>query len=391
MKTKAIIGSSFGDEGKGRMTDVFASKSPGSCIVIRYNGGSQAGHTVVLPCGKTHIFKHIGSGTFTGAVTYLSEFFILNPMIWQEENKELSGMGVNPMVFVNRFAPLTTPYDMFINRTVENFRGKTRHGSCGYGVSETVERLCNSNLHLYFRDIDTPGFEAKVRRIRDEYTPSRLKALGVTKIPEETKRIIRSEELFKYFIQFSIEMKKRFVVMVDDELNKYDTIIFEGSQGLGLDEGHPFFPHVSRSKTGLANISSICHKASIKEIEAIYVTRIYATRHGAGPFPTENTTLAYADETNITNEFQGSLRFGYLDMDLIKENINRDSVKANGIKVKRSIAVTCLDQVDDMVIIKYKGKQEEVKTVMLPTMLGKILNCHKIYVSRSMSRKENDE
>ena len=81
----AVIGANFGDEGKGLMTDYFCSQNKKS-LNIRFNGGAQAGHTVVTPDGKRHVFSHIGSGTFSGADTYLSEFFTLNPIMFMKEH-----------------------------------------------------------------------------------------------------------------------------------------------------------------------------------------------------------------------------------------------------------------------------------------------------------------
>jgi adenylosuccinate synthase len=386
MSVAAIIGAGFGDEGKGRMTDTFAFQSSTNCVVVRSNGGPQAGHTVVRPDGVRHTFGHFGSGTFAGAVTYLSEYFLLNPLLWHKEEKELRDISVKPIVYVNPSSPVTTPYDMFINREVERFRGDQRHGSCGYGVSETVERLCKTRLRLFFRHIGTPKFKDVVKKIRFEYVLKRLRALGITTPSMEMRGALQSNELMESFIDLSEGMERSFITIQDTDLKKFKYIIFEGSQGLCLDEEHPFFPHVSRSRTGLANVSSICHRAGIKDVEVVYVMRAYMTRHGAGPFPTEVEGLSYPDATNVKNEFQGPLRFGHLDVDLIRENINRDLRKAKHITPSCSIAVTCLDQVGDVVSVKYKRKLMEVGCEEMPKFLGKILNCQMVYTSRSESR-----
>jgi adenylosuccinate synthase len=82
MKGFAVIGAFFGDEGKGLMTDYLANKLGKNTLVIRYNGGAQAGHTVATTCGRRHVFKHFGSGCFLEAPSYLSEFFICNPILF---------------------------------------------------------------------------------------------------------------------------------------------------------------------------------------------------------------------------------------------------------------------------------------------------------------------
>lgn len=129
-----VIGANYGDEGKGLVTD-FLSNS--ETLVVRFNGGAQAGHTVVTPEGQRHVFHHIGSGALRGAATLLSRFFIVNPFIFLKEVKEL---GFEPTVSIDPRASVTTPYDMLLNQAVERKRGEERHGSCGLGINETVTR-----------------------------------------------------------------------------------------------------------------------------------------------------------------------------------------------------------------------------------------------------------
>jgi adenylosuccinate synthase len=120
-------------------------------------------------------------------------------------------------------------------------------------------------------------------------------------------------------------------------------IIFEGAQGLLLDEDHRFFPHVTHSHTGLNNVMQLVVEDGIEEMDVTYVTRSYATRHGAGPFPREVAGLSYKDETNVPNDWQGSIRFGELDVDLLAESI-RDDARHATIPIRRGLAITCLNQ-----------------------------------------------
>src|ERR1041384_2446319 len=85
----AVIGANWGDEGKGLITDYLAAKEPDSSLVIRFNGGANAGHTVVTPAGLRHVFGHYGSGTLAGARTFLSRHFICNPILCNREFRHL--------------------------------------------------------------------------------------------------------------------------------------------------------------------------------------------------------------------------------------------------------------------------------------------------------------
>ncbi len=137
---RVVIGAQFGDEGKGRVTDHYAAEVGGDGIVIRFNGGAQAGHTVVTPDGLRHVFSHVGSGAFAGAATFLSRFFVSNPILFLKEMAILAAKGVELRIYVDPHGPVTTPYDMMINQIVERERGGNRHGSCGVGFGETIER-----------------------------------------------------------------------------------------------------------------------------------------------------------------------------------------------------------------------------------------------------------
>src|ERR1700721_2544919 len=100
-KADIVIGSAFGDEGKGLITDYLCTHSTAKTCVVRFNGGAQAGHTVEMPDGKRHIFSHFGSGSFARTPTYLSSYFVCNPIIFKRECKELAPLNVSPTVFVD--------------------------------------------------------------------------------------------------------------------------------------------------------------------------------------------------------------------------------------------------------------------------------------------------
>ena len=179
-KAYAVIGAGFGDEGKGLMTDYFCRRG-GSVINIRSNGGAQAGHTVCTAGGKRHIFSHIGSGSFAGADTYLSGYFILNPMLF---SRELQILGADAgRIFIDRQCIITLPCDMLLNQFAETVRGSNRHGSCGVGIFETSVRSRDSRYRLEFGDIlqaDRNAVRSAMHKIHAEYCIQRADELGIT-------------------------------------------------------------------------------------------------------------------------------------------------------------------------------------------------------------------
>lgn len=392
MRARAVIGANFGDEGKGLMTDYFSTNET---LVVRYNGGAQAGHTVVTPEKKRHVFSHFGSGSFAGATTFLSKYFICNPMLWKKELKTLSNLGVNPKLMFDPEAYLTLPYDMLINQELERSKGNNRHGSCGYGINETVRRcLLNpavSNTRIGPIATNRASKKMRYEHIRDVICKARIEELNL-KPDKNFFELFDSDVLLERFLDVTEEFLETNKVMQSFEViseSECSNVVFEGAQGLLLDENHEFFPHVTRSKTGLKNILDLCKEMNISNIDAVYVTRAYMTRHGRGPFPTETPGLSYVDKTNVANEFQESLRFGILDVDLLSMSIDNDmqEEQKTNISVNPQLAITHVDQVPSDVEIKYQNQITKVNGYDdLLRIVAEACKVNRIFVSTGTDR-----
>lgn len=326
MRARAVIGASFGDEGKGLIVDYLCA-TQGADAVIRFNGGAQAGHTVVTPDGRRHVFQHVGAGAYRGVPTYLSQFFVVNPILLRGELAALARLGVDATIYAHPECLVTTFADMLINQTLERRRGADRHGSCGVGFNETIERSRLPELKITLADLWNGGkrLEAQLAEICSKYAEWRTGA----PVPN---------------FEAMAEAYRRECALVADILQPAGMVfgdpIFEGAQGLLLDEDNKaFHPHVTRSKTGMHNVRKLAAIGGFRELEAYYVTRTYVTRHGAGPLPGEDPALRFVDETNQPNEFQGELRFAPLDAGELIARCRADCQDA-----KFHLAVTHCDQ-----------------------------------------------
>ena len=331
---KIVIGANAGDEGKGLMTDYFSQK-PNS-IVVCSNGGSQRGHTVVTPDGIRHVFHHFGSGTFNGAATYLPKEFIVNPLIFAQEYKELINKMVVPNIYVHNDYMVSTPYDMMANQVIEESRGKQKHGSCGLGIFETIKRYKNG-----ITDFD---------KVKNYYLEKfeRDKIL----LSDDWKRIFNDPGINDHFME-DLDFMNDHIKSIRDEsfLNMFDHIIFEAAQGLLLDQNNlKYFPHLTPSNTGIKNPKKIIENIEWNDdinIETCYVSRTYLTRHGAGKFPSEcnkhfiNEYLY--DKTNVPNPFQDRLRYGHLNL---RELYNRCSDDIGDFGNTKSITITHCNEYD---------------------------------------------
>lgn len=328
-RARAVIGANFGDEGKGLVTD-FLCAFQGAGMVVRFNGGAQAGHTVVAPGGERHVFSHVGSGTFAGVPTFLSQFFVCNPILFLRELEELAQLGLKPVVYAHPNCLITTFADMMINQHEENARGDARHGSCGVGVNETVNRSKLPELQITLSDIwNGANLEDRLRTICGKYTEFRT-----------GKPIADPDKLIAEFVKRC----QAFAQLVHPlGIAQCPDPIFEGAQGLLLSQDNKeFFPHLTRSYTGMRNVRMLCAQAGITEIEPYYVSRTYLTRHGAGPLPGEDRAMSYEDDTNVEHAYQGKLRFAPLSYPHLFERCAAD---AGDQRKDAKIVLTHCDQV----------------------------------------------
>lgn len=360
---KVVIGASYGDEGKGFMTDYFCKKADKPCITVLHNGGSQRGHTVISPDGRRHVFHHFGSGTFNGSDTYFADSFIVNPMIFAQEYKELKP-DIN--IYCSPTCMWSTPFDMMINQIIEDSRGDNRHGSCGYGIWETIVRCNNSETLEFpvFMLMDKSDKIDYLRNIRDKYMPARLKEVGVNKIPAEWEDIIYRDSIITHFIDDCIFFSGKIKYAGEYIPENYQSVVFEGGQGLLLSQDNDN-PHTTPSFTGAENPLRIINQLKgDNNIEVCYVTRSYLTRHGAGGFPHEcpkaEINPDMIDITNVPNDYQGTLRYGRINTEELKHRIYADFAKFSGFdNVKISLAVTHLNETNRKIITTDGEKNPE--------------------------------
>ncbi|MFW6246543.1 MAG: adenylosuccinate synthetase, partial [bacterium] len=339
---KIVLGLSFGDEGKGSTVNYLCNQVENP-LVVRFSGGHQVGHTVVRD-GKRHVFSNFGSGTLSGAPTYWSEYCTLNPMGVFKEYNALKTLGFSPYLLIDGNAMVTTPFDIIRNQMVETTK---RHGSVGVGFGTTIQRN-EDHYRLYARDLLFPKIrDVKLKNIQHLYYKYNDTA--------EFEKLIHD---FKTACDFIVS---RFNVVSDPKsLLVANDLIFEGSQGILLDMQYGFFPNVTRAYTTSRNAFELIRKHGVdtSNVQTYYITRAYQTRHGNGFMSNEEMDLSYIKdnlfETNIENTFQGALRKGVLDLDLIEYALLCDE-KYNSLEHKKNLVITCLDQVPSEIPVTQYG------------------------------------
>jgi adenylosuccinate synthase len=303
-----VVDLGYGDAGKGTVVDWLCSPASGQPIatVIRFNGGAQAAHNVVTADGRHHTFAQFGSGSFTAGVrTYLSRFVLVDPLALAAEAAHLEAVGVPgalDRLTVDREALLTTPFHRAAGRAREVARGSDRHGSCGMGIGETARFALEHPAQApRVADCAAPRTLArKLAGLRDALTAE----LG----PLDAPGVEALGEVYRAFA--------RRVALVDGgylrQTLRSGGAVFEGAQGVLLDEWRGFHPYTTWSTTTFANAETLLAEAG-QDAMRLGVVRCYMTRHGPGPFPTEDPTLEIPEPHNRDGRWQGAFRSGHLD------------------------------------------------------------------------------
>ena len=350
----AVIGNNYGDEGKGLAVDYLTLS--GHDLVVRHNGGAQAGHTVDRE-DKRFVFHELSSGSFNCADTYWADTFFPDLYKLEEEINEFALVSSEHVkIFASPLCNMTLIYDAYLNQKREESRGENKHGSCGMGIWEATKRS-NSGYGISLGDINVMSVHESslmLKAIEDEYMSLKLQKFGISEI------LNLDVENYAGILKGALE---KYVVLAEDEADlfkKYDNVVFEGGQGLMLDTTREeLWPHTTCSRTGISNPVAILGRCKMELDEAVYVTRAYLTRHGAGPFD-EDPELLFADETNVPNHWQDQIRFGRFGS--VLEPIDRavnDARDNCSYSIKKSIFLTHLNETGDKILTKDKDVNVE--------------------------------
>ena len=345
--SQVVIGIGFGDEGKGKTISYLCSLSPKPDLCVRFSGGQQAGHRVVV--GKIdHVFSNFGSGTLQGVPTYWSKYCTIDPIGILNELDVLKSKGIKPILYLDSHCPVTTPFDKHVNKYNDCIH---QHGTCGVGVGQTWQRE-KDRYSLMVYDLQHPWIlKEKLKLLTDNYYTE----------------IKNKESLTEYFLYDCSELLRSVYICNYPDMLKYKRILFEGSQGLLLDQNFGFFPHVTRSNTGLKNVVEMLNG----EIPKVWlVTRAYQTRHGNGPMSNESILFSINNhhEHNRDNKFQGRFRISPLDLDLLKYAIGKDEYI---IRAKKNLVITCLDVMEEYIltingkIFRYETEDRFIETIAM--------------------------
>jgi adenylosuccinate synthase len=328
----SLLGLGFGDCGKGLFTD-YLCRHWQAHTVVRFNGGAQAGHNVVLPDGRHHTFSQFGAGTFVpGTLTVLAHPVVVHPGALLVEARFLARAGVVQalarMVIDGR-CRVTTPFHQAAGRMRELRRGAAAHGSCGVGVGETVGHgIEHPEQILHYADLARPALAyAKLESMRRTLQADIGRAdVGVSRQAayDAEWQILDDPALSQRWLEQVAPLLEAVPPAAPEALAQRlalaGTVLFEGAQGVLLDEWRGFHPHTTWSSIHTGAVEAVAREAHYTgRIEHLGILRSYLTRHGNGPMPTHDERLSHlAEPHNASDGWQGVFRRGHPDAVLLR-------------------------------------------------------------------------
>ncbi len=352
MTNTVVVGTQWGDEGKGKIVDLLSEHAD---CVVRFQGGNNAGHTMVVN-GKEIISHLIPSGIIQQKKCYIGNGVVVDPFVLLDEIDYLTdnNIDVSPgMLEISNRAHIIMPYHQEIDKAREEKKGKNKIGTTGRGIGPCYEDKATRRGIRFCDLIDFDLFKEKVITIMAEknfYLKHYFKT--DTKDPELVIDQFKSlrDRLLPYISDVSVSLF--------DAINQGKTVLFEGAQGTHLDIEHGTYPFVTSSSTVSGNAANGSGVGPAQLHEIIGIVKAYTTRVGAGPFPTELFD-EIGDKIQKTGAEFGATtgrkrRCGWLDMVVL-----RNAARLNSLS---GTAITKLDVLDDLDELKictgyeYKGK-----------------------------------
>lgn len=371
MSNIVIVGTQWGDEGKGKLVDLLAEFAD---IVVRFQGGNNAGHTMVVN-GEQFITHLVPSGVLQKKTCLIGNGMVVDPAVLVEELDNLGSRGIDvgpDILKISEKAHIIMPYHKQIDLAREKMKGDKKIGTTGRGIGPCYEDKATRRGIRFVELIDPDVFREKVNTILEEKNFYLKHYLSAETLDPESI-IDQYEDYAKRLAPHVVNIS----IVMNQAINAGKQILFEGAQGTHLDIDHGTYPYVTSSNTVSGNA---CCGAGIgpKEITGVIgIVKAYTTRVGKGPFPAE-----LFDETGDAIQKKGvefgattgrKRRCGWLDTVLI-----RNSARLNGLT---GLVITKLDVLGGLKSLKIcTGYEYKGETILdFPASIKILEACNPVY------------
>lgn len=373
MANVAIIGTQWGDEGKGKVVDLYARDAD---VIARFQGGNNAGHTLVVK-GQQTILHLVPSGILhDGKICIIGNGVVVDPKVLIEEIEQLKSRGVlppNTRLFVSDIAHVIMPYHRRIDVARESHGMGKKIGTTGRGIGPAYEdKIARVGIRICDL-LDEEVFREKLNQNIDE------KNFYLTRLFQEEP--LDKEAIYREYRTYADRIRPYVAdtsIIMNDEIRKGKKILFEGAQGSHLDVDHGTFPYVTSSNTVAGNAACGTGVGPSAVTAVVGICKAYTTRVGEGPFVTELTCEIGDSIREVGQEYGATTgrkrRCGWLDMVLVRQSVRLSGI--TGIALTKLDVLTGLEKLK--ICVGYKTPQGEF-TESLPSNPRLLAQCQPIY------------
>ncbi|HHV62852.1 MAG TPA: adenylosuccinate synthase [Firmicutes bacterium] len=370
MPTVAVVGTQWGDEGKGKITDLLASRAD---VVARYQGGNNAGHTVKVG-GDIFKLHLIPSGIlYRGTTCVIGNGVVVDPAVLIQEMDSLAQKGIDVSgLRISGNAHVIMPYHRLLDKLEEEMRGGGKIGTTALGIGPVyTDKIARNGIRI-IDILDREAFSDRLDAVLKLKNAVLQKVYGVEGFTKEQimeEYLPYAERIRDYVADCSI--------LVNDAIDRGKNVLFEGAQGTLLDVDHGTYPYVTSSWPTAGGIAAGLGIGPTKINKVIGVAKAYTTRVGAGPFPTElsgpvcNTIRERGQEYGTTTG--RPRRCGWFDSVIV-----RYAVRVNGLS---GLAIMHLDTLAGFEKVKictaYRCDGKVIRD--FPTNLRVLAGCEPVY------------
>ncbi|RLF60179.1 MAG: adenylosuccinate synthase [Thermoplasmata archaeon] len=368
MTVKLVIGTQWGDEGKGKIVDYLSKNVE---YVIRFQGGNNAGHTIIV--NKEEYKLHIiPSGVISGKIGIIGNGCVIDPEILSNEIKSLEKRDIDVKLLISNRAHIIMPYHKLLDGAEERYLADQKIGTTKRGIGPCYSDKISRNGIRAGDILNTSRLQKKLERV----IPIKQKMFEVYEIDEK----LDQKEILNLYVNFGKQLKKYISdthIIIQNAVNQEKNLLFEGAQGTMLDVDYGTYPYATSSHViaGGASIGVGIPPKNFTEI--IGIVKAYTTRVGEGPMTTELTDNVGQHLQRVGHEFGTTTsrprRCGWLDLVVVKHSCDLSGIT--------KIALTKLDVLNGLKKIKicmgyeFKGEMTDI----YPYDVDDVADCKPIY------------
>ena len=371
-----IVGAQLGDEGKGKITDLYSERAD---VIARFQGGNNAGHTVVVD-GEEFKLHHVPSGAVRGKTVAIGNGCVVDPGVLMEEFQQLRDKGVEPDVRLAERAHVIMPYHRVLDGAEEEAKGDMAAGTTGRGIGPTYEDKVGRRgvrmLDLAKPDALRSKLEQVVphkRALYEEVYRGDVDRDGVAEAFDV-------DAIHEEYVGYGAELGDDIVdvsAAVNRRLDAGDSVLFEGAQGTSLDIDHGIYPYLTSSNTTVGGACTGTGTGATRIRETVGIMKAYLSRVGTGPLPTELDGPVAEHLVEVGEEYGTTTgrqrRVGWFDLPMV-----RHAHRVNGFTGTVITSIDVLDGLDEVELcVAYDCDGDELSH--MPADMDRWARCEPIY------------